>query len=167
MDLNKNFELKLKTTEPNAFVMKFNNKSNMININENKDIEEKPRNNQVQYYDISKKTFFDIEESKIIELEEDVTMNIKETRKTEILDPKASIASQVGSELDISSIFNENEDDLNKEMMHIQNFSHTLEAGMLWCNSRDFMRILNSKEKIVKQTGSEMDKIETEIFKGG
>ena len=40
MDLNKNFELKLKTTEPNASVMKFNNKSNVININENKDIEE-------------------------------------------------------------------------------------------------------------------------------
>ena len=161
MDLNKNFELKLKTTEPNASVMKFNNKSNMININEN--IEEKPRNNQIEYFDISKKTFFDIEESKIIELEEDVTMNIKETRKTEILDPKASIASQVGSELEISSIFNENEDDLNKEMMHIQNFSHTLEAGMLWCNSRDFMRILNSKEK----TEAEIEKVETEIFKGG
>jgi hypothetical protein len=70
MDLNKNFELKLKTTSPNAFVMKFSNKS--ININESKDIEGKPRNNQI---DISK-TFFDIEESKIIELEEDVTTNI-------------------------------------------------------------------------------------------
>ena len=92
---------------------------------------------------------------------------IKETKRTEILNPSALLAPQDGSELKIDSIFNENEDDLNNEMMHIQNFSHTLEAGMLWCNSRDFMRILNSKEKIVKQTGSEMDKIETEIFKGG
>ena len=166
MDLNKNFELKLKTTEPNASVMKFSNKSILININENKDIEEKPRSNQIEYFDISK-TFFDIEESKIIELEEDVTMNIKETRRTEILDSKASLAPQAGSELKIDSIFNENEDDLNNEMMHIQSFSHTLEAGMLWCNSRDCMRILNSKEKIVKQTGAEMEKIETEIFKGG
>ena len=166
MDLNENFELKLKTTEPNASVMKFSNKSIMIDINENKDIEEKPRNNQIEYFDISK-TFFDIEESKIIELEEDVTLNIKETKRTEISDPQASLAYQDGSELKIDSIFNENEDNLNKEMMHIQNVSHTLEAGMLWCNSRDCMRILNSKEKIVKQTGSEMEKIETEIFKGG
>ena len=75
MDLNKNFELKLKTTEPNASVLKFINTSIMTNINENKDIEEKPRNNQIEYFDISK-TFFDIEESKIIELEEDVTTNI-------------------------------------------------------------------------------------------
>ena len=73
MDLNKNFELKLKTTKPNAFVMKFSNKS--ININESKDIEGKPRNNKIDYFDISK-TFFDVEESKIIELEEDVTTNI-------------------------------------------------------------------------------------------
>ena len=138
MDLNKNFELKLKTTEPNASVMKFSNKTIMINIDENKDIEEKPRNNQIEYFDISK-TFFDIEESKIIELEEDVTMNIKETKRTEITDSKASLAPQKGSELKIDSIFNENEDDLNKEMMHIQNFSHTLESAMLWCNSRDCM----------------------------
>lgn len=166
MDLNKIFELKLKTTEPNAFVIKFSNKSIRININENKDIEEKPRNNQIVYFDISK-TFFDIEESKIIELEEDVTMNIKETKRTEISDPSAPLAPQDGSELKIDSIFNENEDNLNNEMMHIQNFNHTLEAAMLWCDSRDFMRILNSKEKNVKQTGAEMEKIETEIFKGG
>ena len=75
MDLNKNFELKLKTNKPNASVMKFSIKGIMININENKDIEEKPRNNQIEYFDIGK-TFFDIEESKIIELEEDVTTNI-------------------------------------------------------------------------------------------
>ena len=167
MDLNKNFELKLKTTEPNASVMKFNNKSDMININENKDIEEKPRNNQIEYFDISKKTFFDIEESKIIELVEDVTMNIKETKRTEILNPSALLAPQDGSDLKNDSIFNENEDDLNNEIMHIQNFSHTLEAAMLWCDSQNLMRILNSKEKNVKQTGAEMEKIETEIFKGG
>ena len=166
MDHNKNFELKLKTTEPNASVIKFSNTSIMTNINESKDIEEKPRNNLIEYFNISK-TFFDIEESKIIELEEDVTMNIKETKRTEISDPQASLAYQDGSELKIDSIFNKNEDNLNKEMMHIQNFSHTLEAGMLWCNSRDCMRILNSKEKILKQTEAEIEKVETEIFKGG
>ena len=157
MDLNKNFELKIKTTEPNASVMKFSNKSIMIDINENKDIEEKPRNNQIEYFDISK-TFFDIEESKIIELEEDVTMNIKETKRTEISDSKASLAPQKGRELKIDLIFNENEDDLNNEMKPIQNFSHTLDAAMLWCDSRDCMRILNSKGKIVKQTGATVEK---------
>ena len=122
MDLNKIFELKPNTTRPNASVMKLSNKSIMIDINENKDIEEKPRNNQIEYFDISK-TFFDIEESRIIELEEDVTMNIKETKRIEILDLKASLAPQKGRELKIDLIFNENEDDLNNEMKPIQNFS--------------------------------------------
>ena len=83
------------------------------------------------------------------------------------MDPSAPLAPQGGSELRIDSIFNENEDNLNYEIRHIQNFSDTLEAAMLWFHSRNLMRILKSKEKIVKQAGDELEKNETEIFKGG
>ena len=77
-------------------------------------------------------------------------MNIEKPKRTEILDPKALLGPQAGSELKIDSIFNENEDKLSNEMKHIQKFSHTLEAAMLWCDSRDLMRIMNSREIIEK-----------------
>ena len=73
-------------------------------------------------------------------------MNKNKTKRTEILDPKFSLGPQAGSELKIDSIFIENEDNLNNEMTHIQTFSQTLEGAMLWCNSREFMRIMNSGE---------------------